>query len=132
MILDTDALTAAAVIRHHVAQFAGRIRPLAVGPDADVLDHRGETRLALVGRARQQGQGAVGAQIHALEHAVAAGVITGQVIHALLAEDQETVEPGLAHLRAGAPPAVGKFLAGEMKRHRPPYQSFENSGSGLS
>ena len=46
--------------------------------------------------------------------------------------NQETVEPGLAHLRAGAPPAVGKFLAGEMKRHRPPYQSFENSGSGLS
>ena len=40
----------AAVIRHQVAQFARRGRPLAVSPDADALDHRREARLPLVER----------------------------------------------------------------------------------
>lgn len=119
VILDPDPLAAAAILRHQIAQFGRRVGALAVGPDADVLDHRSEARLALVGRARQQGQGAVRPQIQALEHAVAAGVVAGQVIEALLAEDQETVEPGLRHLRAGAPLPRGKFLPGEMERHLP-------------
>ena len=120
MVFGADPLSATAVIRDHVAQFGGRVRALAVGPDADVLDDRGEARLPLIGRARQQGQRAVRSQVHALEHAVAAGVVAGQPIHALLAEDQQTVEPGLGHLRAGAPLAGGKFLAGEVERHPPP------------
>ena len=117
VVLHTDPLSASAIIAHHVAQFARGVRTLAIGPDPDVRDDGGDAGLPLVRRARQQCQGAVSAKIHPLEHAVAAGVVAGQIIHALLAKDQQTVETGLGHLLAGATLAGGKFLAGEVECH---------------
>jgi hypothetical protein len=49
VIFGADPLSATAVIGNHVAQLNGRVCAFAVGPDADVFDHRSEARLPLVG-----------------------------------------------------------------------------------
>lgn len=96
-------------------------------PEADVQ----AVRISVpIGRARQQGQGAIYSKIHPLKHAATAGIVPGQVIHAFLAEDQEAVETGFGHLLAGVPLPASEFLAAEMEAI-PPYRSFENSGRGL-
>jgi hypothetical protein len=86
-------------------------------PDADVLDVGGVLRLPQVGRAGQQHHAAVGAQIQTLEKDVAERVVAGQVIHALLTEDQQPVEPARLHQRDGAFAPAGQFGFGEMQRH---------------
>ena len=59
----------------------------------------------------------VGAEIEALEEDVAEGVVAGQVVHALLPEHQQAVEPALGHGAAGGGAPPGQLLAGEMQGH---------------
>jgi hypothetical protein len=49
VVFGADPHSATAVIRDHVAQLRGRVCALAVGPDANVFDHRSEAGLPLVG-----------------------------------------------------------------------------------
>jgi hypothetical protein len=88
-----------------------------VDPDPDVLDVGGVLRLPEVGRAGQQHQAPVGAEIEALKIDVAEGVVAGQVIHAFLPEHQKPVEPALLHQydRALAPRRQFRFR--KMQRH---------------
>ena len=70
VVLDTQAPTSAAIALQHGAQILARGRALAVTPDADVPDDGRDARLPQVGRAGAERELAVGAQVHALEHAV--------------------------------------------------------------
>ena len=114
VVLHAEPLAAAPVVVQHVPQIVARGRPLPVAPDPYVLDHGCDARLPEVGRARAQGQRAVRPQIHALEHAVAAGVVAGQVVHALLPEEQEPVKAARDHCPAGAAPPVCQFPGAEV------------------
>src|SRR5262249_20570816 len=58
---------------------------------------------------------AVGSEVHPLEHAVAARVVAGQVVHALLAEDEQAVEPLPGHLPAGGAAASPQLLLREVQ-----------------
>src|SRR3546814_11180815 len=89
VVLDPEALSVAAELAQHLAQRAGRLGLGPVDPDADVLDRGSLLGLAQVGRARQQHEAAVGAEIEALEEDVAEGVVAGQVVHALMAENMQ-------------------------------------------
>src|SRR3546814_8560206 len=70
VVLDPEALSVAAELAQHLAQRAGRLGLGSVDPDADVLDRGSLLGLAQVGRARQQHEAAVGAEIEALEEDV--------------------------------------------------------------
>ena len=117
MVLDAKALAPAAMAFQHVAHVLGRVGRLAVVPDTHVLDDRRRPRLAPVGGAGDQRQGAVGAEVHGLEHREARGVVAGQVIHALLSENQQSVEPRVRHLVAGTSLSMIEFLAREVQCH---------------
>src|SRR5215470_9481133 len=114
VVLDAQALAATAIALQHVTQVLAGGGALAIAPDADVLDHGGETGLAQVGGAGAECELAVGAQVHPLEHAVAARVVAGEVVHALLAEDHEPIEPALGH-RPAAP--RGQLVLREVQCH---------------
>ncbi len=109
--LDAEPLSLAAVRRQDLAQLLRGPRVGCVHPDADVLDDRGVLCLQQVGRAGEQGQSAIGAEIEALEIDIAEGVVAREVVHALLPEHQETIELRLRHGCNRAPPARGKLLS---------------------
>src|SRR5262249_27343331 len=112
VVLHAESLAAAAVALEHVAQVVAGCRALAIAPDADVLDDRRQARLTQIGRARAEGQRAIGAEVHPLEHAVPARVVPGEVVHALLPEQHEAVETASLHrARGAAPPVAELFLA---------------------
>src|SRR5262249_51348556 len=117
VVLDAQAVPAPAMALQHVAQVLSGSGALAVAPDADVLDHGGETGLAQVGGAGAEGELAVGAQVHPLEHAVAARVVAGEVVHALLAEDHEPIEPALGHRPTGPAAPRGQLVLREVQCH---------------
>ena len=58
---------------------------------------------------------AVGGQHQRLEVDVAEGVVAGQPVHALLAEDQQRVEAGRGHRREGRGLAGGELLRREVQ-----------------
>ena len=116
--LDAEPGAAAAVLFQDRPQVGPRrVGVGQVHPDSDVLDHRGDARLAQVGRARQERHRPVGVEVEALEEAEAEGVVAGQVVHALLAEEEEPVEPAPGHRVDGAPPAFGQLVRREVKGH---------------
>src|SRR3546814_1599724 len=80
VVLDPQALASAAELAKGLAQLGGGVGVGAVDPDADVLHHRGLPRLAQVGRAGQQHEPPVGAEVEALEEDVAEAVVAGQVV----------------------------------------------------
>ena len=114
--LDPEA-AARAEVGEHRPQVAGRIGAFAVLPDAHVGDVGGALGLAQVGRAGQQRDAAVGAEIEALEEAEAETVVAGEPIVALLREQQQAVEPALGHRGEQPPLAGGHFVGGEMDGH---------------
>src|SRR3546814_20732553 len=67
VVLDPQALASAAELAKGLAQLGGGVGVGAVDPDADVLHHRGLPRLAQVGRAGQQHEPPVAAEVEALE-----------------------------------------------------------------
>ncbi len=89
---DPQPLAACAEAFQHVTQLQRGIGALRIGPDADILDQRGVLRLTQIGRARQQRQFSVGAEIEALEKAESYRIVAGQIVHALLLEHQQAVE----------------------------------------
>ena len=116
--LDAEPLAAAAMLVEDRLEPGGRGRAGLVDPDADVGDDRGVPRLAQVRRPRQQGQGAVGAEIEALEEHEAEAVIPGQVEHALLAEHQQPVQSRRFHGLHRRPPPPGQLAFAEVQGHR--------------
>ncbi len=123
VVLHADPFAAAPIGVQHVPQILARGRPLAVAPDPYVLDDGRDARLPEIGRARAEGQRAVRPQVHALEHAIAAGVVAGQVVHALLPEEQEPVKATRGHCPAGAAPPACQFPGAEMHGHGPDLRS---------
>ena len=111
--LDAEAAARAEVGEHRL-QIARRVGALAVLPDADVGDVGGVLRLAQVGRAGQQRDAAVAADIEALEEAEAEAVVAGEPIVALLREQQQAIEPALGHRGEQPPLAGGHFVGGEV------------------
>jgi hypothetical protein len=113
--VELDAEPAArAEFHEHRFQIMGRVGAFAVLPDAHVGDVGRMARLAQVGRAGQQRDAAVAADVKALEEAEAEAVVAGEPIVALLREQQQTVEPALSHRREQPPLAGGHFVSGEM------------------
>ena len=117
VVLDAEAPAATPVALQHDAEVLSRVRALAVTPEADVLDDGGDAGLAQVGRARAERELPVGAQVHALEHALAARVVAGEVVHALLPEDEQAVESSLGHRPAGPAPSCRQLLLREGQCH---------------
>ena len=117
LVLHAQALALAAVRREQDAQRLRRAGLRPVDPDPDVLDHRGRLGLAQVGGAGQQRHAPVGAEIEALEKDVSETVVAGQVVHALLAEQEQPVEALARHLVAGPGAAAGQFLGAEVQGH---------------
>ena len=70
------------------------------------------TRSAVRG---EQCERAVGAQVHALEHGVTARIVAGEVIHAVLAKEQQAVEALLRHAFAGGPDTAFELFSGKMQ-----------------
>ncbi len=119
VVLDPKALTPAAVILEQRSQVIARCRLFSVIPDADVLDYRSRMRLDTIGRARQQGAATIYSQVHGLEHGVTTRVVAGQVIHALLSKQDETIEARFRYLQASRLLALLELFPAEMQRwHR--------------
>ena len=135
--LDAEA-AARADVREHRLQIVGRVGAFAVLPDADVGDVGGVLGLAQVGRAGQQRDAAVAADIEALEEAEAEAVVTGEPIVALLREQQQPIEPALGHGGEQPTLAGGHFVSGEMNgqmrtpagaRTAPPAKALRSAAS---
>ena len=109
-----------AVRGHDVAQGAGGIGAGLVHPDADVLDDRGVLRLPEVRRTGEQGRPPVAAEPEALEEAEPEGVEAGQVVHALLLEEQDAREAARRQRPDRRRAAPVEFVRREVDRHRPP------------
>ena len=92
------------MLGEHRLQIACRVGAFAVLPDAHVGDVGGVLGLAQVGRAGQQRDAAVAADIEALEEAEAEAVVAGKPVVALLREQQHAIEPTLGH--GGEQPAL--------------------------
>ena len=90
--LDPDLLLRPAMLGHHVTQGAGGIGAGLIDPDADVADDRRVLCLPQVGRAGEQGHPPVASQPEALEEAEPERVVTREVEHALLLEEQDAGE----------------------------------------
>ena len=122
--LDAEAAAGEAELGEERAQVALGRGVAGVAPDADVGDARGEAGLQPVGGAGEQDEAAVGGQDERLEVDVAEGVVAGQPVHALLAEEQQRVEAGLGHRGEGGGLAGGELLGWEVQvgaglNHRP-------------
>ena len=118
--LDPDLLLRPAMLGDHVTQGAGGIGAGLIDPDADVADDRRVLCLPQVGRAGKQGHPPVASQPEALEEAEAEGVVTREVEHALLLEEQDTGETARLQRTDGcvAPPA--EFGSCKVDRHGSP------------
>ena len=90
--LDPDLLAGPAMLGHHVAQRTGGIGAGLIDPDADVVDDRRMLRLPEVRRTGEQGHPPVASEPEALEEAEAERVVTREVEHALLLEEQDAGE----------------------------------------
>jgi hypothetical protein len=101
----------------HIFQLRRRFGAGHVGPNANVLDDRCVLRLAQIGGASEKRQPAVGSEIQALKEAKAEGVVTGQVIHALLMEHEQSVKPALLKGFDDLGRAVLVFTAFEVQCH---------------
>ena len=88
IVLDTDALAAHTLTLEHIAHIVTRVLVLRVHPDANVINYRSVSRLDPVGGARHQDQTTIKPQEQCLEQHETIGVITAEVIHALLLEQQ--------------------------------------------
>ncbi len=68
---------------------------IAVGvvhPDTDIFYHRSKAGLTEVRRSGQKNQITICSQIEALELGISGRVVTCQIVHALLAEDEQGVQ----------------------------------------
>jgi len=73
--------------------------------------------LAQVRGAGQEHHAAIGAEVQALEKAVAEGVVSGQVVHTFLTKDEQSIEtPSRHRLHRGLAPS-GKLGSGEVDSH---------------
>ena len=115
---DADAFTLQAFLRENFPQVVRGRGTFRVVPDADVFDDRGTARLLQVGPAGQQGDRlVVRGHDRTLKEHIAARVVAGQVVVALLREQQDRRQ---ATVRQAAPRVVDtpvEFRAFEMQRH---------------
>ena len=105
----------AALLLQNLAKVQAGITVGLVNPDADILDNRGKLGLAQLGD-----QDAVGSQVEALELGITCRVVAGQILHALLAENEEGVEANRPHFGGDFVPAILQFILGEVQSHDPP------------
>ena len=113
--LDAEAAAGEVKLGEDRAQVALGRGALGVDPDAHVGDQRGEAGLQAVGGAGEQREAAVRGQDQRLEMHVAEGVVAGQPVHALLAEEEEGVEAAGLHRGDGRGLAGGELLGVEMQ-----------------
>ncbi len=118
--LDADQGASTAVPGDHIAERASRVRAGFVDPDADVLDDRGVLRLSQVRRAGEQGHPPVAAEPEALEEAEPEGVVAGQVVHALLLEEQDAEEAAPLQRADHRIASLVELVPREVDRHAPP------------
>ena len=86
MVLNANPTVGAAVLFENAPQFHARGGVFLIDPDPDVIDNRRLPGLDAVRSAREQCQPVLQAEIHGLEHGIAAGVVSSQVEHAFLPE----------------------------------------------
>jgi hypothetical protein len=124
--LDPDPATLEPLLDEDRRELAGGIRTLAIHPDADVGQDRGELGLAQVGGTGEEDEIARPAQDEALEEAEAEAVVAREPVHALLLEQEEPVEPGLGHGGERAGLARGELGLVEMQHGGAPPALREN------
>ena len=100
IVFDTDALTLEVMALEHVQHVVCRILIPRVHPDANVVDDRRESRLHPVGRPSHECQLPIHTDEERLEQHEAVGVVAGEVIHALLPEQQHPIEARSSHVRS--------------------------------
>ena len=96
---DADLAAGDPLFLQHRLDVMGRIGPAPVDPDPHILDNRRESRLFLVGGAGDERHRTVGEQHQTLKQRITAGVVAGQIEHAFLFEEQQSVQPTLCHQR---------------------------------
>ena len=72
--------------------------------------------LDAVRRTCQQCECSVRSEVHALEHGVAARVIAGEVVHAVLTKQHQTIKPFTLHGGTGPGSSAIEFVLGEVKK----------------
>ena len=113
----TEPPAADAELREHRLQVQLRPGIGRVLPDADVFEDRSELGLAQVRRAGQQRHPPVGPEPEALEKAETERVVAGEIEHALLLEDQQTVEAGRSRRFGRGALTPGELFLAEMDGH---------------
>src|SRR5262249_26683938 len=119
--LEADPGVSEPLLRQDTLEIIRGIGTVGVVPDPDVLDDRGPPRLLAVRHAREQRDRLlIRCQHRALKKNKAAGVEPGQVIVALLGEDQESGQVLLAQLDPRPLDACEVLGSLEVQRHREP------------
>ena len=125
MALNAELLGLGTQAFQHILQLCGRLGTRRIRPDADILNDRSLLRLSQIRRAGQQRQLAIGTQIEALEKAETEGVISGEIIHALLLKHQQPVEPLRVELGGNLRNARRIFSPFKMQCHiRSPFSCY--------
>ncbi|MNH30867.1 hypothetical protein D3C79_911840 [compost metagenome] len=86
LVFDANACAEKIELRQDVAQIYGRIGIVAIGPDGNIVDIGGVTRLPQIGRAGHQHCRSISLHHETLEKAKAERVIASQPVHAFLRE----------------------------------------------
>ena len=118
MVLNSDPTVGAAMFFQNAPQFHARGCIFLIDPDPNVIDNRRLPGLDAVRSACEQCQPILQAEIHGLKHGVAAGVVSGQVEHAFLPEEDQSIQLCLSHGLPRPIDASIKFLLWEMKHLR--------------
>ena len=118
--LDADAGALQSLLGQDLGKLPARVAAFLVVPQADVLDDRGAARLLEIGPPRQQrDRPFVPGQHGALEEDEAARVEAGEVVEALLREQQKRVQPLGGERLARCSDAALELRPLEVQRHGP-------------
>ena len=94
-----------------------RIDPFHVMPQTNVHQIGGVLGLPQIGKTGEEGNLPVSIHDQTLKHAETEGVVTGQVIHGLLFEHEQTVQSSSPQSRGCIVSAAAHFSVAEMNRH---------------
>ena len=92
MIFNTNGLIFTAVVAQQFPQLLGGRCFLAVSPDTNIGDNRRYPGLNTISRPSQECHTAINTKVHGLKHRVTTGIVTTQVVHALLTKENHAVQ----------------------------------------
>ncbi len=132
LVFNADARAEQIKLSQDIAQIDGRIGIVAIGPDGNIFDIGGVTRLSQIGRAGHQHCRSVSLHHEALEEAKAERVIAGQPVHAFLCEQQQSIKLLFLHLQDQTVATCSEFFRLEVKGHVVLLIVYDSDGGNLT